>query len=390
MRKKIALVNQRYGLEVNGGSELLCRQLAEKLTDIYDVEVLTTCALDYTTWENYYSEGVETINGVTVRRFKTDRQRDMKKFNKLSEKVLTSEHSNEDEEKWLDEQGPFCTDCVSYVEKHCDDYIAIIFMTYLYYITAKCLPMKFKNAFLLPTAHDEPPVYLRCYDEVFGNAKALIYLTDEEKKFTDSRFNTADIPYIIGGAGVDVPPADLLINAAEKFGLDDYIIYIGRIDESKGCGTLFKYFREYKKRNKNNLKLALAGKSVMDIPHDPDIISLGFVSDIDKFSLIKDCRLLVLSSEFESLSMVVLESMSLRKPVLVNGRCEVLKGHCLKSDGGLYYTSYFEFEGALNYMLSHKEETKQMGENGHKYMNDNYRWDVIIDKIQNLIEMVTQ
>ena len=48
--KKLALVVQRYGLEVNGGAELLMRQMAEHLNGKYDVEVLTTKAVDYLTW----------------------------------------------------------------------------------------------------------------------------------------------------------------------------------------------------------------------------------------------------------------------------------------------------------------------------------------------------
>ena len=88
MRKKIALVNQRYGLEVNGGSELHCRQLAEKLIDRYDVEVITTCAVDYTDWANYYPEGISEVNGITVRRFSVDKKRDVKAFSKISEQVM--------------------------------------------------------------------------------------------------------------------------------------------------------------------------------------------------------------------------------------------------------------------------------------------------------------
>ena len=59
--KKIAIINQRYGLEVNGGSELYSRQIAERLTAKYEVEVLTSCAIEYVNWANHYNEGVEKI-----------------------------------------------------------------------------------------------------------------------------------------------------------------------------------------------------------------------------------------------------------------------------------------------------------------------------------------
>lgn len=386
MRKKIAFVCQRYGFEVNGGAELHCRQLAERLKDIYDVEVLTTCAVDYVTWENYYKEGVEDINGITVRRFKVDKPRNMKKFSSFSAKVMGVEHSDEDEEKWIDDQGPYSTKCVEYIKEHASDYHVVIFMTYLYYITARGLCMGLKNAFLLPTAHDEPPIYLNYYKKVFENASALIYNTIEERQFCEKMFDVSDTPNIIAGVGVDVPDKSALFDAREHYGLSDYILYVGRIDESKGCGTLFKYFSEYKKRNGGELKLVLVGKSVMDIPKRDDIIPLGFVSDEEKFSLINSSELLVLASEFESLSMVVLESMAYEKPVLVNGRCMVLKGHCRKSDAGLYFENYFEFEGALNYLLTHKDECAVMGRNAKKYVDENYRWDIIVKKVSSLIE----
>ena len=52
MKKKICFVVQRYGLEVNGGAELLCRQFAEIMADDYDVSVFTTKAVSYVTWAN--------------------------------------------------------------------------------------------------------------------------------------------------------------------------------------------------------------------------------------------------------------------------------------------------------------------------------------------------
>ena len=85
----------------------------------------------------------------------------------------------------------------------------------------------------------------------------------------------------------------------------------------------------------------------------------------------------MLASEFESLSMVVLESMIMKTPVLVNGRCEVLKGHCLRSRAGLYFKNYFEFEGSINYLLNNEKIYRIMCENGKKYVDENYQFDYV-------------
>ena len=74
-KQKICFVIQRYGTEICGGSELHCRLFAERLSSIYDVEIVTTTALDDSTWKNFYKEGVEYISGIKVRRFNVDRER---------------------------------------------------------------------------------------------------------------------------------------------------------------------------------------------------------------------------------------------------------------------------------------------------------------------------
>ena len=82
--------------------------------------------------------------------------------------------------------------------------------------------------------------------------------------------------------------------------------------------------------------------------------------------------------------------MSLRTPVIVNGKCAVLRGHCVKSNGALYYNNYFEFEGEMNYILSHMDVVEVMLNNAEVYVNNNYCWKSVIDRLNSLIETISE
>lgn len=393
MKRKLAFVVQRYGLEVNGGAEVLSRELVEHLSNIYDIEVLTTKAVEYTTWANEYAADEEVINGVKVRRFGVEHPRDLKKFEKLCGKVMGSApHTMEDEAEWFDMQGPYVPNLIDYIEAHADDYDAFIFMTYLYYTTVKGLPKVKDKAILISTAHDEPPIYLKTFDELFRMPKAFFYLTVEEKKFVERKFRNAHIINNngLGGSGVEVPEHIDSEKFKKERNIPNYMVYTGRIDEMKGCRELFEFFLRYKKENDNDLKLVMMGKPVIPIPKSEDIISLGFVSEQEKYDVMAGAKFLIMSSPYESLSIVVLEALTLSVPVLCNGKCDVLKGHCTRSNAGLYYKNYYEFEGCVNYMLSHKEEMSLMGQNGVSYVEENYTWDKIVNRFVDIVEQVAK
>ena len=389
--KRIAFVVQRYGIEVNGGAELHCRQLAEHMSDRYETEIITTKAIDYVTWQDEYEHDVEIINGLTVRRFSVNEPRNNKEFNKLSEKVLQCNSSKEEEELWMKKQGPYSEDLIHFLREHKKDYDVFIFFTYLYYTTYFGLKEVFDKAILIPTAHDETPIYLNIFNDMFKLPRGIFYNTKEEKQFVEQKFHIRNITNNNGdgGVGVEVPGIVSANSFLQKYGIEEFILYIGRIDEHKGCKEMFRYFSEYKKRNNNNVKLILMGKEVIEVPKSKDIISLGFVSDEDKFNGLAACKCLLLPSQFESLSMVVLEAMKVERPVLINGKCEVVKGHCVRSNGGLYYKDYYEFEGCLNYMLEHKEVCSIMGKNGAKYVDENYQWGIVTKKLSELIEKIS-
>jgi len=391
--KRIALVNQRYGLEVNGGSEYYTRLIAERLVDHYQVDVITTKAVDYTTWEDSYTADEEDINGVHVRRFsvKECRAKDFNEYNgKYLARIGAGDFDEDAEKTWFQKQGPYCPDAIEYIKANKDNYDAFIFVTYLYYLSVMGIPEVAEKAIFIPTAHEEPFIHFRSFEKIFTLPKAYVFLTDEEKALVQGLFNCGNIPCKVMGTGVEIPCEPDEKAFREKYNIHgDYIIYVGRIDEGKDCPMMFKYFMEYKKRRPDSsLKLVLMGKAVCEIPKHKDILSLGFVSEEDKFSGISGAKALVLPSKFESLSISVLEAMTLSVPVIVNGICEVLKGHCLKSNGGLYYMNYFEFEGILDYIFSHDKEYEAMRSNARLYIDNNYRWEVIMRNFREVIDSI--
>lgn len=391
MKKRVAFVVQRYGLEVNGGAELLTRGLAERISDIYDTEIITTKAIEYTTWENEYDNDTDIVNGITVHRFGVVEPRNLESFAEYGKQVLDNpDATSAQEEQWLRMQGPYAPALVQYIEDNSDNYDVFIFVTYLYYITVKGLPKVKDKAIFIPTAHDEAAIHLKIYEELFKSPKAIFYLTPEEKRFVEKKFKNSNITNNggVGGSGVDLPENIDKNRFRHERDISEYIVYAGRIDAAKGCGKLFEYFSRYKKDNNSNIKLVMMGKEVIDVPESDDIISLGFVSEQDKFDIMAGAKLLVMPSEFESLSIVVLEAMALSVPVLVNGWCDVLKGHCIRSNAGLYYMSYREFECCMNYMMKSPELMSIMGENGKKYVDNNYTWDVIINRFTAMVDAV--
>ena len=371
---KIAFVVQRYGLEVNGGSELCCRLTAEHMAKYWDVEVLTTCAIDYMTWRNEYSPGKSRVNGVSVRRFAVDQERNIRKFNDLSRQIYGKKNCTDKEIEWMKLQGPNSTGLLKYIAEKKDYYDHFIFFTYLYASTYFGLPLVKEKAILVPTAHDEPPIYFSIFDDLFALPKNFIYLTNKEKAFVSHRFNNNGKGEIIG-MGIDFPLHMNSERFCAKYGVEQgFMLYVGRVDLSKGCGELFDYFRRYKKKSGRNIKLLLIGKSHMDIPRSDDIIHLGFLPEEDKYDALKASGLLVVPSYFESLSIVTLEAFIAETPVLVNGKCLVLMEQCLRSNGGLFYANFEEFLESADFLLSRNDTVKRMGQQGKKYVENNYNW----------------
>jgi glycosyltransferase involved in cell wall biosynthesis len=156
-----------------------------------------------------------------------------------------------------------------------------------------------------------------------------------------------------------------------------FAIYIGRIDENKGCPELFSYFQRYAAAFPRGLDLVLVGSAIISVPKHPRIHHLGFLDDRDKFDALAAADLLIMPSYFESLSMVALEAWALGRPVLANAHCDVLKGQCVRSNAGLYYETYDEFVEAIYSLESNGPLNARLGRNGREFYQRHYAWPAI-------------
>jgi glycosyltransferase involved in cell wall biosynthesis len=384
---KLAIVVQRYGADINGGAELHARYVAEHLAQHVEVEVLTTCAADYITWRNVLPAGSETVNGVTVRRFATTREREPDEFGRLSERVFTAPHSVGDELAWLDAEGPVSPDLLAYIAQHAASFDFFLFFSVRYYHAfhgARLVPDK---AILVPTAERDSALGLAIFAPLFRGVRALMYNSFEERALIQAVSGNQDVPGVVVGIGSEIPPQTNPSRFRQKFNLRDrFAIYVGRIDENKGCGELFDFFQRYSRMLAEGMHLVLIGNAVIPIPDHPQIHHLGFVDDQDKFDAIAAAELLVMPSYLESLSMVALEAWALGKPVLANGRCDVLKGQCIRSNGGLYYDNFEEFIETLRAIDFSPTLASTLGRNGREYFTRHYSWPVIERKYLDMLD----
>jgi glycosyltransferase involved in cell wall biosynthesis len=423
---KLAFIIQRYGAEVLGGSEQLCRLLAERLALQHDVEVLTTCARDYVTWKNEYPEGVDRIRGVTVRRFASAAERDIESFNKLSEWIDNNPHSRADELEWLKQQGPWCPALIEHLKRHQGQYDVLVFFTYLYATTVLGLEVVPSRSVLVSTAHDEPAIRLGIFKDVFSKPAALCYLTESERRFVQEEFRERPLLEEVTGVGIDIPqhnqyprmparveagdgddaeagpseadddaspdvPAHLIERGVvfrrrhRLYG--PVALYGGRIDPGKGCEELLDYFGAYVGAG-GEATLALMGVKLMSLPEEPYVRFAGLLSDRERLEALEAATVVICPSPYESLSLLALEALAVGTPVLVNARSAVLVEHCVRSNGGLYYADGDEFAECLTLLIRDTRLRTALGRNGRDYIRRNYRWDIVLGKYERIFAKV--
>ena len=360
---KLAFVIQRYGLEVAGGAEAHCRGLVQALKARHQIEVLTTCALDYITWKNHYPPGTTTVDDVAVTRYPNSRERNMERFAAISDLVFNDDHTINDERRWIEENGPVSPELIKAIGSRRDIDFFMLY-SYRYYSAAIGAKAAAGRAVLVPTAEDDPAIRLSVFADVFKSARGALYLTPEEQTLIEQHTGATGLPSAIIGSGVAVP-ASITPESVARFDLPNpYVAYAGRIDRNKGVDTLFRYYSWLADEWPDAPTLVLAGHQVLDIPTHPKIRYLGYVTEEEKAALLEGAAVAIMPSALESLSMLVLEAWALGTPALVNAKCRV------------YYRDLAEFSAMLKLLLGDATLRAELGRAGRAYVAAEYSWEI--------------
>lgn len=393
---RILYVVMRYGEEIAGGAEQHCRDFAERLVQRgHDVEVATTCATSYVDWANVFEPGRSVERGVVVHRFPTAHPRDNFRFNLMNQRILTGAGPRPlgMQREWMRMQGPYTPALVDWLQDNAHRYDVTVFITYLYWTTWAGLQAVAGTTptVIHPTAHDERPLWLSLYDEVFRMPDAFAFLAPEERDLVLRRFPGAP-PGDVVGVGVDLP-ADSGVDIAgfrRQFDLGDdpYVLYVGRVDPSKSAQELVEFFCAYKDRNPGPERIVFLGKVLFDLPVRPDVIATGFVDTAVRDAALAGATALVQPSYFESFSMVLTEAFAHRRPALVQRRCAVMNGHAERSGAAIPYTGFAEFEAALELLFENPALADAMGAAGRAYVERDYNWEHVLDNYESLLHAV--
>ena len=381
---RLDLVVPRYGSQIRGGAENAARELATRLVSgsAWQVRVLSTNALDSATWAPVLAAGVTEEEGVAVHRFPVaaGRHRD---FDAYSGPLLTraDQASSEESWKWLEMQGPLSPELLDAVEASTAD--AVAFYPYLYHPAVAGVSRARPPTILHAAAHDEAPIRLPVFRPVFEGAAGLVFHTETERHLVTSLFSIGGRPQIVLGLGVEaVPPVG---STPAAVGGRPFLLCLGRVDDQKGVGALWRFFLAYKRRRPGPLALVLAGPVVDRPTEDPDLVVTGPVSEEAKWGLLRSARLLVSPSPLESFSLVMAEAWSVGTPVMVNARCGPTMEGVARSGAGLSFAGYAEFEAGLDRLMGDDNLRQLLGQRGRTHVDQHLAWPVVLTRYRDFV-----
>jgi glycosyltransferase involved in cell wall biosynthesis len=381
---RLGLVPARFGSNLVGGAEIVLGQMARRLLARgWEVEILTTCALDHHGWENLLPAGKSMEGGILVRRFPTvvtpgpERAR-------LEQAILSGASLRLDEQqRWMN-AGMRSPELFHYLLDHAGEYRAIVFTPYLFWITFACSQVAPERSVLWTCLHDEPYAYLDLFQPLLTGVAGLLFQTPPEHELAHRLVETP-APHALTGCGVEVPDRYDPEGFRRRHGIEGrFLLYAGRREGAKGWETLLEQLARVRVRRELPFTLVTMGAGPVRPPAAiaDRVIDVGFLSDDERDAAFAAADAYVQPSRFEAFSRTIMEAWLAGTPVVASGGSEVVRYHCERSGAGLLYNDDNELEECLAFLAEAPEIAAELAGRGRGYVLDNYRWDTVLDNVE--------
>jgi glycosyltransferase involved in cell wall biosynthesis len=267
-----------------------------------------------------------------------------------------------------------------YLRRHAADFDRVVAGPYLFGLTLAVAAIQPDKTSLVPCLHDEPFACLPSVARMFRETPRVLFNSRPERNLACRIYGIDPSRTSVVGMGID--PVDIPPGAAPKCPASS-VIYCGRREPLKGTPLLVDYMTAFRSRTRRDVKLVLTGSGPVDVPADmqPHVIDMGLLSEEQKWAAMSSATVFCHPSRNESLGIVLLEAWLAGTPALVRADSEVLRDHCERSNGGLWFNTYPEFEEELMLLLQNESLRKAMSAAGNSYVRREYSWENIQEKL---------
>lgn len=384
MKGPVAFVVPRFGPGVVGGAEAVCREVALGLTGRgWEVEMLTTCAIDHYTWANDLDPGTRTEEGLTVRRWEMIYDATVAGLRAQGQIQDGIVPSFDEQISWISLRfqvpGLF-----HHLVRRGACYRAIVFAPYLFWTSTVCLPVVADRAISLPCLHDETYARLDAVRPVLADPAQVWFLSEPEHLLAH-RLGAVAPRHQVVGAGVEVPACYDPDGFRRRHRLSrPFVLYAGRRERDKGWPWLLDSFARAVALGGVEVDLVTAGVGDVEAPADiaDRVVDLGFLPAGELNDAFAAAAAYIQPSGMESFSRTVMESWLAGTPVLAWDRSEVVVWHCQRSGGGRTFADHVELAECLRWLVASPAEAAEMAERGRRYVLSEYSWPVVLDRME--------
>jgi glycosyltransferase involved in cell wall biosynthesis len=383
-RGRIGLVPARFGPGMVGGAEIVMAEIAQGLKARgWDVEILTTCAKDHFSWRNELPAGLAEEDGLAVRRFPVVME-DIAERGVLEHAIVSgAELSITQQQRWMN-SGMRVPELFHYLLDHSDDYRALVFTPYPFWVTFACSQVAPDRSLLWTCLHDEPYARLELFQPVLTGVAGLFFQSKPEHELAH-RIVKPLAPHAEIGCGVDVPQKYDPDGFRERYNIDGrFVLYSGRREGAKGWPDLLTNFAGAVGRYDIPFKLVTMGAGPIDAPPEiaDRVVDVGFLSNDERDNAFAAADAYLQPGRWEAFSRTIMEAWLAGTPVIANNSSEVVRWHCGRSGAGLTYDDQHEFEQCLAFVSEAPDAAAALARSGRDYVLAHYTWDAVLDRFE--------